>query len=160
MQRTNNLVENNNAGDAFNWNNMTNNTSVDLGHESMNASNPLMMKPTKSNPGDQLFWGKQGNNTGMGGMKLMQQQQQMGMQQNTVPGVMNALKPMQDQGTISASASTTNLLQPELGMGANPGQLDSTHVTPFLRPANPSTNFPNLMNPVNLNQQFNTSSYG
>lgn len=120
MQRANNLGENGNAGDAFNWNNMTNNTSVDLGHESMNASNPLLMKSNKSHTSDGNFFGKQSNSSGMGGMKTMQQQQQhMGMQQNMMPGVMNALKPMQDQGTISASASATNLLQPELGIGAN-----------------------------------------
>ena len=140
------MRESNSAGDAFNWNNIANNTSVDLGPDSgMNAANPICMKQSKN---QQEFFGKQGN----GGMKQMQQQQQLGMQQNMMPGAMNTLKSMQDQGAISSSVSAANLLQNDMGMvGNNPGQPDSAHVTPFLRPTNPSNNFNGLMNTNNLN---------
>ena len=69
-----NLVDNVSSGDAFNWNNLANNATVDLtggSGNTLNASNSLFMRSNKGNAGDPNFF-KQSSGNSVGGLKTVQ----------------------------------------------------------------------------------------
>ena len=72
-----------------------------------------------------------------------------------IGGSLGGVKPIQDQQNAGTS-SNQNLLYPGLNLtGSNPGEMENTSLTPFLKPAMPNQNFNGLINPLgNLNQQF------
>ena len=68
---------------------------------------------------------------------------------------LGSAKPLQDQQN-AGNSSNQNLLFPGLNLGnSNHGEMESTSLTPFLKPAMPNQNFNGLINPLgNLNQQL------